>query len=860
MTCEAELARLVHELGSPAWLLREGAVPMQAPAALPKSATGKPIVAVGRSYALPGASPTRALFPPESEVRPWELRGPFVPGSLVSLYVEDALALFADPKKTLEEALSSATLEGSLRAFLHPAFDVELDPRLRVLEVTTTLHRGGAERIVLDLHRELPKLGATSFLATTSRAVRSTFGSPEGTQHLHETGETLPELVVRLAVDVTHTHLLDGPRLEALVSTRVPTLLHLHNARTGWPEGTSEGAAPALVVACAHGVAKDAEAHFPKAVRTIWNGITPKAPSAGARERLRAARGVAEGERVLLALANVRPQKNLPELVSVLEALVSQGISASLWLVGEPVARNEASLAEETRLTRAIAESPVSHRVRRLGPSETPEDELDAADVLVSASHHEGLSLVHLEALAAGLPIVAREVSGLEEIASRHVGRVMRVPAEATVRSFAEAVRDAPSREPLGTLVEDFSSRTMARTTLAMLERAASSASHAASATNTSKSTSLLLVTNNLVVGGAQSSARRLLVALHGRGFRVACATIEEQPEHPTSGSLDLESRGVPVFRAPSVRLHDPLASALEVARFCSFEGVTHVVFWNVIAEAKAWLAELLVEPRIFDVSPGEMYFASLERYFRSPRCGLALDTTRRYGARLDGAIVKYEDEVARARDVLDVPVSVVRNGVPLPSLASRRDHPTKLVIGTAARLSPDKKLEELLDAFRECHVHLERRGHVQLRIAGGPDRGCEGYRDALIERARDLPVTFVGELSEVSSFLDELDVFAAVSEPSGCPNASLEAMAKGLPLVATDVGGTREQVIHGESGLVTPRGDVRALAAAMRRLVGDSALRGRLGDAARIRIEREFTVDRMADDYARILGLTRGA
>lgn len=844
-TRTAHLGRTLRDLRSPVWLLREGAVPRAGFAGLPKSATGLPVVAVGRTRALEGAIPS-ALVTPFPTGSPSRLEGPFAEGTFASLYVEDPRSLVEAAEGSLETLVSRAIDARRVRAFVHPHLDVALDTRLRVLELTTTLHRGGAERVVLSLHREIAALGATSLLATTSRPVRSTFADPEGTAHLHETGESVAELATRLAPDVVHAHLIDSPRLEALEQTGIPIAIHLHNARIGWPEGT-DGRRPALVIACAHEVAKEAKAPFSGRVRTVWNGIAPSPSGAGARERIRRARRVELGTLVLLAIANVRPQKNLLELVSVLEDLVARGVDARLWLVGEPVARNEASLSEDARLSAKIASSPAKERILRVGPSEAPEDEVSAADVLVSASLHEGLSLVHLEALAEGLPVVARDVSGLEEVAARHPARVTCVPRDASVRAFADAVSRAPKRGAEDGLAPDFSARTMARTTLGLLEQVAGAEGR------TRAGSSLLLVTNNLVVGGAQSSARRLLEALASRGFDVACATVEEQPEHPTLGSLSLEALGVKVFRAPSARIHDPFVSAREVARFCAREGVTHVLFWNVIAEVKTLLAERLVGTRLFDVSPGEMYFASLDRYFAKPRVGLAIDTARRYGALLEGAIVKYEAEARRAKDTLGAPVSVIRNGVPSATPAPRRGHSSTVVIGTAARISPDKKLEQIVDAFRAC---CTRHGNLELRIAGGPDRGCEDYGFGLAARAEGLPITFMGELSDVSSFLDGLDLFVAISEPSGCPNATLEAMAKGLAVVATDVGAAREQIVHGESGLVTPRGDVEGLAEGMNRFVSDVSLRATLGAAARERMALHFSMDRMADAYIRVLGL----
>ncbi len=261
---------------------------------------------------------------------------------------------------------------------------------------------------------------------------------------------------------------------------------------------------------------------------------------------------------------------------------------------------------------------------------------------------------------------------------------------------------------------------------------------------------------------------------------------------------------------------------------------------------------QLLVVP-LFDVSPGEMYFASLEHYFRCPRPGLPYRTPQEYGARLAGAIVKYHAEAALAEERLGATVHVVPNGVPLePSPAAHAARPT-LVLGTAARISPQKKLEDLLAAVR---LAADRLPPYELRIAGGVETGADDYSRQLREQARGLNVQWLGELADPSAFYRDLELFMMISEPAGCPNASLEAMSAGLTVVATDVGGASEQVINGATGRIVPRGDDDAFASAILDYARDPQLRARTAAAGRQRIAAHFDVTRMVRDYRRILGL----
>jgi glycosyltransferase involved in cell wall biosynthesis len=104
-----------------------------------------------------------------------------------------------------------------------------------------------------------------------------------------------------------------------------------------------------------------------------------------------------------------------------------------------------------------------------------------------------------------------------------------------------------------------------------------------------------------------------------------------------------------------------------------------------------------------------------------------------------------------------------------------------------------------------------------------------------------------------VAAHLRRADVLLHSSLSEGLPNVVLEAMACALPVVATDVGGTREAVCDGVEGFLVPPRDARAAAAALRALWGDPELRGRMGRAGRARVEADFTIDRATDDWVEL-------
>jgi glycosyltransferase involved in cell wall biosynthesis len=158
--------------------------------------------------------------------------------------------------------------------------------------------------------------------------------------------------------------------------------------------------------------------------------------------------------------------------------------------------------------------------------------------------------------------------------------------------------------------------------------------------------------------------------------------------------------------------------------------------------------------------------------------------------------------------------------------------------------------LEDLLEAFRFANGRLPA---YTLKIAGGVEAGSEDYAARLRALSDGLPVEWIGEVSDLPAFHRQLDAFVMVSEPAGCPNASLEAMAAGLAVIATDVGGAAEQVIDGRTGRLVPGRDPKALATALVELAAQPGLRRRIGQAGRDLIRDRFSVERMIADYRRI-------
>ena len=182
--------------------------------------------------------------------------------------------------------------------------------------------------------------------------------------------------------------------------------------------------------------------------------------------------------------------------------------------------------------------------------------------------------------------------------------------------------------------------------------------------------------------------------------------------------------------------------------------------------------------------------------------------------------------------------------------IRDRRSSGGPVVFGTTARLDPQKKVHELLQALRLAHSRLP---PYVFRIAGGIERGADDYAQQLLDHARGLNVEWRGAVEEAGPFLSGLDAFVLVAEPAGCPNASLEAMASSLPVVATDAGGMSEQVVDRVTGFLVAPGDSAAMAEALVDIAHDREARARMGDAGLAHVRERFDVTRMVSDYRRV-------
>jgi glycosyltransferase involved in cell wall biosynthesis len=172
------------------------------------------------------------------------------------------------------------------------------------------------------------------------------------------------------------------------------------------------------------------------------------------------------------------------------------------------------------------------------------------------------------------------------------------------------------------------------------------------------------------------------------------------------------------------------------------------------------------------------------------------------------------------------------------------------VVVGVVGRLSPQKAHHALFEAVARCLPGVP---SLRLVVIGDGELGPQLNRSAE-QLGIGHRTTFLGTRRDVSLLLPGLDVSCLSSVHEGVPIALMEAMAAGVPIVASDCGAVRDIVEDGEQGYVVPVGDVGRFAGRLRLLAADPDLRARLGKAARARAEREFGIERTARGYEELL------
>ena len=190
--------------------------------------------------------------------------------------------------------------------------------------------------------------------------------------------------------------------------------------------------------------------------------------------------------------------------------------------------------------------------------------------------------------------------------------------------------------------------------------------------------------------------------------------------------------------------------------------------------------------------------------------------------------------------------VAVIQNGLDFDQFGPRRLQPPLRKVIVVANLRPEKGHDVLMDAA----VHVLRRfPDAQFEIVGaGPE--LEMLLARAYARRMTHAITFLGHRDDVPARLAGADIFVLPSRSEAFPNAVLEAMAAGLPIVASAVGGIVELVDDHRTGLLVPPDDPISLARSVCRLMDDPVFAERLGEAARAEAQARYSFERMVEAF----------
>lgn len=196
--------------------------------------------------------------------------------------------------------------------------------------------------------------------------------------------------------------------------------------------------------------------------------------------------------------------------------------------------------------------------------------------------------------------------------------------------------------------------------------------------------------------------------------------------------------------------------------------------------------------------------------------------------------------------------IITIPNGIDIKSFSVKTNRKKKIrelgltlnskVVGTVSRLyEPTKGIKFLLEAFKIAQSKID----SELLIVGG---GRDEKELKKIARKLKIKALFVGERNDVAEILPVMDVFVLPSLSEGFPVVILEAMAAGIPVVATDVGGNKEVIVDGKTGFIVEPGVPHKLAEKIEELLEDETLRKSLGEEGFKRIEKKFSIEKTVD------------
>ena len=603
-----------------------------------------------------------------------------------------------------------------------------------------------------------------------------------------------------------------------------------------------------------------AQFHDRKNVVVLHNGFDLEEfnlePGAGAAFREKYGLGAAP---VIGCVGRIKLHRKGQEILLQAAALLKQrGVRAKYLIVGAPYPGNEWHLE---KLRACVRKAGLEADVVFTGELADARPAYAAMDIFVLPSAQpEPFGGVVMEAMGMRLPVVATAIGGsVEQVIEGETGCLV-PPADpaALAEKLALLLGDPALRQRFGACGQR---RIEERFTLKEMASAVSNLYRESVRTTRTK---VLFVNNSADVYGASRCLLRLVARLDPARFEPVVLIPEHGPLEASLRAAKVETIVFPhlsaitrdVFhswRLAIFLLNIPL-SVLRLRRLLKTRGIdlVHTNTGVMLAPGPAaWLAGV---PNVWHIrdyfQEFSVFWPLYARYihFFSQRI-LAVSTPvaqqfpASYGVTVAHDGFELEEFAAPdAQAVAAFRQTYGLNGTP--------------VIGCVGRLKLVRKGQEYL--IQAAGLLKQRGVSVKVLVVGAPFPGNESHLDHMRALARDTglgdDVIFTGELPDPRPAYAAMDIAVLPSaQPEPFGGVVMEAMCMGMPVVATNVGGSIEQVADGETGYLVPPADPAAMADKLERLVKDAPLRARFGAAGRRRITERFTLDGMVAKIVRV-------
>lgn len=747
--------------------------------------------------------------------------------------------------------------------------------RIRVMYVVPRLGVGGAERHVTTL---MPNLDRSRFdtavvcIGSEGSLFDDLARSGSRVVALHRTKRqairTVRDLVREMrdfAPDVVITRGYNAEMLGRIAAwlTHVPhNVVWVHNYGDVQPRSAVRRIADRVldrVTSAYFGVATAQHDYLvndlkyaPDKIQIIHNGVDPDGFEWTDERSAVSDLGIGESDKVVGIFAWLRPEKDHENFLQAARLVVDRVPTAKFLVVGGGTMR--------PRIESLVRELDLTDRVVLTGSRPDVPDLLRAIDAFVLCSYTvECFPMALLEAMAAGRPAVCTAVGGVPEIIEEPTTGYLVPPRDpdALADRLVRILSDSELAHQMGKAARarvetQFSLRACVSATEHALDKLVSTGRLR------DRPVRLTVVLDVTSVGGAEILLLNLfkhfnpelvaprLVCLREAGpladdFRAAGFDVEVLDR---SGRFDVRTlprliRSFRRARTDAVLVTHHHRASLALGRIAARLGRVPV---NIVAAHDMDLTS--TGHRVLPRWAVNTLAFSDALVLLSADQGRYLHREEGVGQRLLGS----------TREV------VIPNGIQMPASPTTADRlrartslgvkESDFVVGIVARLSAQKAHEVLFEAVAKCAQSVPQ---IRLVVIGDGDRESE-LRELARQLNIDTRTTFLGIRHDVPDLLPGLDVACLSSVHEGVPITLIEAMAAGLPIVATDCGSVRGMVEDGEQGFVVPVGDAEYFADRLRILANDEALRTRLGKSGRARAESEFPIQNTARKYEELL------